>query len=144
MKQKEEVVNTLTPYDTLRRDDIQYTYCKDFDYISRYKGLRQVIHQGQSSNRYVALETSNQFSSNLSVTYYTVPANRENRLDLIAKEKLGSASYRWVLAYFNNIDDGFTVMEGQKLAIPNSISDLFQTGELLQTIPATKLNLGSE
>lgn len=137
-------INTLTPYETVERDEIQYTYCYDYDHISRYKGLRQVIHQGESSNRYVALETANPFETTTSVKYYTVPSNRENRLDLIAYEQLGSAQYGWVIAYFNNIEDGFTVPEGATLSIPENISSLFQNGEILATISATKLNLGSE
>lgn len=140
----DEVMNTLTPYEVVERDDIQYTYCADYGHISRYRGLRQVIHQGMSSDRYVALETSNPFSSSSDVRYYTVPSNRENRLDLIASEQLGSASYAWVLAYFNNIEDGFTVPEGTRLAIPASVTTLFESGEILSPVPATKLNVGSE
>lgn len=123
---------------------ISYTYCRDFDHISRYKGLRQVIHNPNDLERYISLETTNPFSTNSSVTYYTVPNSRENRLDLIAYEFLGSASYAWVIAYFNNIEDGYTVLEGTKLAIPNGISSLFEQGELLAPVPATKLNIGSE
>lgn len=136
--------NTLTPYRTIERDDIQYTYCHDYDHISRYKGLRQVIHQGLSVDRYIALETSNSFETDAKVTYYTVPANLENRLDIIARDKLGSATYAWVIAYFNNIEDGFTVPEGTVLAIPKSIALLFNNGEILSSINVTSLNLGSE
>lgn len=136
--------NTLVPYQTIERDDIQYTYCHDYDHISRYKGLRQVIHQGLSDDRFVALETPNSFSTNADVSYYVVPANRENRLDLIAEEKLGSATYAWVLAYFNGLEDGYTVSEGATLAIPKSISSLFENHEILAPISATHLNLGSE
>lgn len=136
--------NTLTPYKTIERDDIQYTYCHDYKHISRYKGLRQVIHQGLSDDRYVALETSNAFQTDANVIYYTVPANLENRLDIIAKEKLGSATYAWVIAYFNDIEDGFTALEGTVLAIPKSISLLFNKGECLSPISVTSLNLSSE
>ncbi len=136
--------NTLTPYKTIERDDIQYTYCHDYDHISRYKSLRQVIHQGLSSDRYIALETNNSFHTHADVTYYTVPANLENRLDIIARDQLGSANYAWVIAYFNDIEDGFTVQEGTKLAIPRNISLLFNTGECLASIAVTSLNLGSE
>ena len=68
----------------------------------------------------------------------------ENRLDIIANQFLGSSSYAWIIAYLNNIEDGFSVSEGQRLAIPKSISSLFNTGEILQPIPATSLNLGRE
>lgn len=131
-------------YSEVNRDPIQYTYCVDFDYISRYKGLRQVIHQGKSEDRFIALETSNPFSTNADVRYIVVPHQLENRLDLIAYKYLGSASYAWVIAYFNGIQDGFTVVEGTQLAIPRSITSLFEAGELLQSVGATKLNLGSE
>lgn len=139
-----EMQNTLTPYDTIQREDIQYTYCRDYDHISRYKDLRQVIHEGTSENRCITLETANAFSSNADVTYYTVPARYENRLDLIARDTLGSANYAWVIAYFNGISDGFTIPQGANLAIPSSIFKLFEAGECLASISATKLNLGSE
>lgn len=139
-----ELRDTLTPYQKIDRDSIQYTYCVDYDHISRYKDLRQVIHQGESADRCIALETTNAFESNATTTYYTVDTTHANRLDLIAYELLGSAHYAWVIAYFNNIADGFTVPEGAKLAIPNSIFSLFEKGECLASISATKLNLGSE
>lgn len=139
-----EYIDTMKPYDAIKRDDIQYTYCHDFNHISRYRGLRQIIHQGMSSSRYVALETPNDFSPTDNIEYYIVPASKENRLDLIAKEKLGSAAYSWVIAYFNHIEDGFTCTEGTKLAIPKSVSSLMESGQILPAIPATKLNLGSE
>ena len=136
--------DTLIPYQTIERDPIQYTYCYDYDHISRYKDLRQVIHQGESADRCVTLETSNPFSSNAEVNYYTVPQQFENRLDMIAQEVLGSANYAWVIAYFNGIEDGFTAPAGSKLAIPASVYKLFEKGECLASITATRLNLGSE
>ena len=136
--------NTLTPYKSIERDDIQYTYCHDYDHISRYKGLRQVIHQGLSEDRYIALETSNPFATSAEVFYYTVPATLANRLDVIARDKLGSASYSWVIAYFNGIADGFTVAEGTVLRIPKNVSQLFNNGEILSAVKITSLNLGSE
>ena len=136
--------DTYNQYQEVERDPIQYTYCVDYNHISRYKGLRQVIHQGQSSDRFIALETSNPFNTSASVKYYTVPHHLENRLDIIAYEQLGSSSYAWVIAYFNNISDGFTVLEGTRLAIPSSVAALFEKGECLASISATKLNLGSE
>lgn len=136
--------STIEAYSEIERDDIQYTYCRDFNHVSRYRGLRQVIHQGQSPDRYVALESPNAFETHTNITYYTVPANRENRLDIIAQELLGSADYKWVIAYFNGITDGFSVREGMTLMIPKTVSSLFETGEVLSPVPATKLNLGSE
>ena len=137
--------NTLTPYKVLPYTGIEYNVCYDYDHISRYKGLRQIAHNPDSNlNRFLALENPNPFRSNVEVTFYDVPAYRENRLDLIANEFLGSATYAWVIAYFNNIEDGFTVRTGQRLMIPKTITSLFNTNELLSSIPATKLNLGSE
>ena len=137
-------LDTNTPYRIIERDPIQYTYCVDYAHVSRYRGLRQVVHQGQSENRFMALETTNPFSSNANVKYYRVPYHLQNRLDLIAYQQLGSATYAWIIAYFNNIEDGFTVLEGTQLAIPNSVSDLFEKGELLASVSAIKMNLGSE
>ena len=135
---------TYTMYKEVKRDPIQYSYCVNFDHISRYRTLRQVIHQGQSEDRYVALETVNPLSTYPDFKYYTVPANRENRLDLIAQEQLGSASYAWVIAYYNRISDGFTVLQGTSLAIPNSLTSLFENGSILAPVSAQNLNLGSE
>ena len=136
--------DTLEPYDKIDRSDIVYTVCRDFDHISRYKGLRQVIHEGDKPDRYIALETANSITSSVSVTYYTVTKQYENRLDLISYKLLGSPTYAWVIAYINDIADGFTCPEGMSLAVPVSISSLFNSGEILAAVPATKLNLGTE
>ena len=50
----------------------------------------------------------------------------------------------WVIAYFNSIEDGYTVREGQKLVIPESVTALLSNGEILAPITALKLNLGEE
>lgn len=139
-----EFYNTLVPYKTLDYKGIQYASCRDFNHISRYRGLRQVIHSPNEPDRLVTLETPNPFTTSTDVNYYEVSADTENRLDVIAYRFLGSAQYAWVIAYFNGIEDGFTCREGQKLAIPKSISSLFNTGEILQAVPASTLNLGSE
>lgn len=139
-----EFYNTLVPYKTLDYKGIQYASCRDFNHISRYRGLRQVIHSPNEPDRLVTLETPNPFITNTDVNYYEVSADTENRLDVIAYRFLGSAQYAWVIAYFNGIEDGFTCREGQRLAIPKSISSLFNTGEILQAIPASTLNLGKE
>ena len=136
--------DTWDVYKEVERDPIQYTYCVDFDHISRYKGLRQVIHQGLSEDRYIALETVNSIPEGVDIRYYTVPNRLENRLDLIAQEQLGSATYAWVIAYMNKIQDGYTVIEGTKLVLPVSIYSLFETGQILASVTANKLNLGSE
>ena len=136
--------STVESYAVVDRDAIQYTYCRDYDHVSRYRGLRQVVHQGQSPDRYIALESPNAFETHSNVVYYTVPANLENRLDIISQELLGSPDYKWVIAYFNGIADGFTVREGTTLQIPKSVSSLFESGEVLAPIAATKLNLGTE
>lgn len=139
----------LTPNDSyveLEHKGIDYTACRDFDYISRYRGLRQVIHNPDDlTDRMVTLEAPNPFVSNdLDVVWHEVTSSEQNRLDLIAYKYLGSAQYSWVIAYFNNISDGFSCHTGQKLRIPRSITALMQSGEILQNVTALKLNLGSE
>lgn len=136
--------NTWEIYKEVERDPIQYTYCTAYDHISRYRALRQIIHQGLSEDRFIAPETVNPFDTNAELKYYTVPSTLENRLDLIARDQMGSCTYAWVIAYINRIQDGFTVLEGTQLAIPVSFTSLFEQGELLESITATKLNLGSE
>ena len=65
-------------------------------------------------------------------------------MDVIAYKLLGSAQYSWVLSYFNQIEDGFTVREGTRLVYPASVSDLFQNHEILASVSALSLNLGTE
>lgn len=137
--------NTLKPYCVIPYTGIGYGRCVDYGHISRYQNLRQVTHNANDPEaRFVALETVNAFSSNCQVHYYDVPAHEENRLDVIAYKELGYAQYSWVIAYFNNIEDGFTARAGTRLVIPNSITDLFSGGEMLASVPPTLLNLGSE
>lgn len=138
------VYNTLVPYKVLDHRGIQYTTCREYEHISRYKGLRQVIHNPNDSDRFITLETPNAFQTNLEVQYYDVPSYEENRLDLIAQKFLGVATYSWVIAYFNDIDDGFTVREGTRLMIPSNITVLFNTGEILAPVSPLQLNLGYE
>lgn len=133
-------------YDELEHKGIQYSCCRDFDYISRYRGLRQVIHNpDDNEDRMILLETPNPFiTSQASIRWHEVTSQEVNRLDLIAYKYLGSANYAWVVAYFNDIEDGFSCNTGQKLMIPTSITDLMSNGEILQNVTALKLNLGSE
>lgn len=140
-----KILDTLTPYDEVEYGGIQYTNCHDFDHISRYRGLRQVVHNPASTDaRFIALETPNPFTTYTDVVYHDVVSYEENRLDIIAQNYLGSATYAWVIALFNNIEDGYTIHEGQRLAIPKSITSLMSKGELLAPVSALTLNLGSE
>lgn len=138
------IQDTLSPYMELEHRGIQYANCRDFSHISRYKGMRQIVHNPNDSDRFIALENCNPFSTSCDVVYHTVKEIERNRLDLIADKYLGSASYSWVIAYFNRISDGFSISPGQRLAIPKNISSLFATGEILAPISAFQLNLGSE
>lgn len=134
------------PYDELEHKGIKYTACRDFDHISRYRGLRQVIHNpNDNDDRMILLETPNAFISNqTNIIWHEVESTEVNRLDLIANKYLGSASYAWVIAYFNEIEDGYTCSMGQKLKIPKTITSLMNSGEILQTVTALQLNLGEE
>lgn len=139
------IQNTTTPYEEVDYTGIAYDVCVDYNHISRYKGLRQIVHNlDDFAERFISLETVNPFNSNVEVVYYEVPSDEENRLDIIANKMLGSASYAWVIAYFNGISDGYTVYEGQKLRIPKNLTSLFNSGEVLAPIPVMALNLGTE
>ena len=122
------VLNTLSPYEELDRKGIQYS-----------------VHNPEDSDRFVALENANPVvENNVQFVYHNVTPDEENRLDVIAQNCLGSASYSWAIAYFNNIQDGFTCRPGQKLRMPRSIVDLMTTGNIMESVPAVQLNLGSE
>lgn len=138
-------ISDLTkPYSEIEHEGISYSTCRDYPHISRYRTLRQVVHAPDSPNRYVTLETNNAFTSNTEVVFHEVTHMEENRLDIIADNYLGSATYSWVIAYFNNIEDGYTALEGQRLKIPKSITSLLSAGEVLAPVSALKLNLGEE
>ena len=136
--------NTLIPYRVIEHTGIEYTVCRDFNHISRYKGLRQIVHDPTSYSRFITLESPNPFSTSAEFEYYEVPLSEQNRLDLIAYKFYGAAQYSWIIAYYNGIEDGFTVLEGQKLRILKNFTTLFSKGELLAPIPAMQLQLGSE
>lgn len=140
------IQNTLIPYEEIEYKGIQYTTCREYNHISRYRGLRQVIHSPlDTAERFIALETPNAFkTSNTDVIWHTVLGTEVNRLDLIANTYLGSANYAWVIAYFNQIEDGFTCRLDQKLRIPKSVTSLMRNGEILQSVTALTLNLSSE
>lgn len=140
------ILKPVEPYKILDHKGIDYSCCRDFSYISRYRGLRQVIHSPEDlDDRLIGLETPNPFiSTNVEIRWHEVTNAEQNRLDLIANRYLGSPQYGWVIAYFNSIEDGFTCYTGQKLMIPTSITDLMQSGEILQNVSALQLNLGSE
>ena len=132
------------PYDEVDYTGIAYSTCRDFNHISRYRNLRQVYHCLDTADLYITLETVNPFVTHTEIKYHEVTVDEINRLDLIAYKELGVASYGWVIAYFNSIEDGYTVREGQRLIIPNSVTDLLNTGEILAPVPALKMNLGEE
>lgn len=141
--QKYREINT--PYKTIEHKGIAYGVCTDYDHISRYRSLRQVTHNvDDTSERFIGHETVNPFRVSENVKYYKVPTVMENRLDLIAEEQLGSAGYAWIIAYFNDIEDGYTVQPGQTLKIPQSITSLFANGEILQNVSPFALNLSQE
>ena len=140
-----EFYDTLRPYHIIPYDGIVYGHCREYDHISRYRTLRQITHnENSTTDRFICLETPNAFTSQCEVVYYTVPAYEENRIDVIAYKFLGSAQYAWVIAYFNQLEDGFSVPEGMRLRIPRNISALFNKGEVLAPVSATSLNLGRE
>lgn len=137
--------DTLRPYQIVEHNGIQYGVCRDFNHICRYRRLRQVVNNPQSTDeRFVTLETPNPFETHTDVIYYEVSTNEENRLDLISYKTLGSAQYSWVIAYFNGIQDGFSAYVGQRLMIPKNITQLFEKGECLASVSPLTLNLGTE
>lgn len=137
--------DTLTPYKTIEYRGIQYTVCRDYSHISRYRCLRQVVFSPTHQDRFIALETPNAIVvNNLPVKYHVVTAVEENRLDIIANKELGSVTYAWIIAYLNKIIDGYTVHEGQRLVVPTSVTSLFSRGEMLAPVSPSVLNLGSE
>lgn len=138
--------DTTSAYKQVKYDGIEYAPCKDYTFISRYRRLRQVIHYTENqSKRFVTNEVQNAYDyNNIRVTYFEVTKELENRLDLVSYKFYNSTSYSWILAYLNEIPDGFTIHAGQLLTIPTSITELFSSGCILASVPPTSLNLGTE
>lgn len=133
------------PYKEVEYEGIAYSVCREYNHISRYRNLRQVVIAPNSLDRYITLETVNAITTNkLDIIYHVVELREENRLDLIADKYLGSATYGWVIAYFNQIEDGYTVREGQTIIIPKTITSLLCNGEILAPVTALRLNIGEE
>lgn len=140
-----EFYDTTTPYKELDHPGVQYNVCREFNHISRYKGLRQITHSPDSTtDRLISLENINMYDYDVPSFYYEVPVTEVNRLDIIARKFLGAASYSWVISYMNHIEDGYSVHEGQRLKIPEAFFSLFSSGQILASIPPMQLNLASE
>lgn len=141
-----ERVTTVHPYSEIPHKYIQYNPCRDFSHISRYRGLRQVVHNTEyPDERMITLETPNKFvSTETPIIWHEVEGDEVNRLDLISQKYLGSPHYSWVISYFNGIEDGFSCSLGQSLMIPSNVSSLMRRGEILQNVSPLTLNLGSE
>lgn len=138
--------NTTLPYKVIEHQGIQYSVCRDYSHISRYRNIRQLIHSPNVlEDRFVALETTNPITTNIDVAYYEVLPAEVNRLDVIAYKLLGSPSYAWVIAYFNEITDGYSAYQGQILRYPKAgVTALFTKGEVLSPVNPFGLNLGAE
>lgn len=140
-----QIKDLTRPYKEIEHDGIAYSVCKEYNHICRYRNLRQVVHKLDTPDRYITLEIVNPITTNnLEVIYHVVTLIEENRLDLIANKYLGSPTYSWVIAYFNQIEDGFSVSAGQTIIIPKTVTDLFSQGEILAPVSALRLNLGEE
>lgn len=72
--------DTLIPYCVIKHTGIQYTVCKEYNHISRYRGLRQLVHNLDESDRFIALETPNPIISDAQFIYYDVPSREAGGL----------------------------------------------------------------
>lgn len=139
--------DTLIPYKVIEYNGITYSNCQDYSHISRYRCLRTVNHvKSDRKSHFIALETPNRIHAEIEVVYYVVRSEEENRLDLIAHKYLGSAKYAWILSYLNEIHDGYTVHEGEKIMVPasRSVTSLFESGQMLASVNPLLFNLGEE
>lgn len=123
---------------------IRYTVARDFNYLSRYRMLRQIIIGEGTSNPVVVFEYPNKFTTSSTLQYHEVLPEEADRLDLLAYRLLGSVDYSWILAFINNIQDSYTVSNGFNLAYPSSVSDLLKSGEFFAPVSPISMNLGTE
>ena len=71
-----KIYDLTQPYKTLEHEGIAYSTCRDYNYLSRYRNLRQVVHLPDSPDRYVTLETVNPLVTNKLDVIYVKGASR--------------------------------------------------------------------
>lgn len=108
---------------------LTYLYPRLYKNSCRYKNLRR-IQDDDTKKIYHETWVQNTVAFSDSDTYYTVPMEYENRLDIIANKYYGTAKYWWVIALANYIIDPFDVPAGTQLRIPPLIS-LYSVGGVL-------------
>lgn len=111
-------------------ETLEYLDKVQYKNACRYKNLRTIR---DTDTKKVHHESWNQKfinSAKSEDTYITVTTETENRLDLIAYNKYGSARYWWIIAMANYIIDPFDVPIGTNLRIPPIIS-LYKSGGVL-------------
>ncbi len=88
--------------------------------ISRYKNFSRVR---SSQIDYFRLETFPPISAAdlQNIPHTTIIFKETDRLDLLAEEFMGSATYWWVICLMNNLENPFSykLLPGVRLMIPN-------------------------
>jgi nucleoid-associated protein YgaU len=104
---------------------VTYSNPRTYSSLSRYSARRIIIDDLTHTEYH---ETDNDVSivSSSSDNYYTVDASTEDRLDVIANNYYGRASYWWIIALANKIIDPFTISIGTTLRIP-PVSSLYES-----------------
>ena len=85
--------------------------------MSRYSPYRIILRD--NSKPYYETQNNTKIEESDKDKYYTVDMTTINRLDIIAYNFYGVASYWWIIAKANNILDAFDVPLGTVLRIPN-------------------------
>ena len=88
--------------------------------MSRYKNFSKVR---SSQIDYFRLETFPPISASelRNIPHTTIIFKETDRLDLLAEEFMGSATYWWVICLMNNLENPFSykLLPGVRLVIPN-------------------------
>lgn len=112
------------PYETL-----EYLIPVSRTYVSRYDNTRVIVEKDTAYKIQETYDNMNIVDSEYD-RYYEITHKSENRLDIVAYEMYGYATYWWVIAMANDIIDPFNVSIGTVLRIP-PISSLYETYSVL-------------
>lgn len=95
--------------------------------LSRYK--RQTILYDEGTI-YATMYPEDMSVKSESYSEYIVPKCEEGRLDLVANRVYGDSTLFWVIGYYNEIVDPFSIKRGDVLKIP-PLASLYRSGGVL-------------
>lgn len=110
-------------------ETLEYLIPVSRTYVSRYDNTKVIVEKGTAYKIQETYDNASIAESEYD-RYYEVTHKSENRLDIVAYEMYGYATYWWVIAMANDIIDPFNVKIGTVLRVP-PVSALYETYNVL-------------